>query len=61
MFNSTDAMIIGREGHNMARAIKETMYLRVNNPILNKNIRKYNLPHLWDRLLDSIPELKINK
>ena len=44
----------------MARAIKETMYIRVNNPTLNRNIGKYNLPHLWDKVLHSIPELKIN-
>ena len=31
----------------------------MNNPTLN--IVKYNLPHLWDRVLHSIPELKINK
>ena len=53
--------IIGREGHNIARAIKEAMYIRVNNPTLNRNIQKYNLPHLWDRILHSIPELKISK
>ena len=38
--------IIGREGHNMARAIKEAIYIRVNNHTLNRNIGKYNLPHL---------------
>ena len=53
--------IIGREDHNMARAVKEAMYIRVNNPILNRNIGKYNLPHLWDGILHSIPELKTNK
>ena len=53
--------IIGREDHSMARAVKETIYIRVNNPTLNRNIGKYNLPHLWDGILQSIPELKINK
>ena len=53
--------IIGREDHNTARAIKEAIYIRVNNPTLNRNIGKYNLPHLLDGLLQSIPELKINK
>ena len=53
--------LIGREGHNMARSIKEAMCIRVNSPTLNRNIGKYSLPHLWDRLLHSIPELKINK
>ena len=53
--------IIGTEGHNMARAVKEVMYIRVNNPTLNRTIGKYNPPHLWDRILHSIPELKISK
>ena len=53
--------IIGREDHNMARAVKEAIYIRANNPTLNRNIGKYNLPCLWDGLLQSIPELKINK
>ena len=38
--------IIGREGNNMARAIKEAVYIRMNNPILNRKIGKYNLPHI---------------
>ena len=45
----------------MAKAVKEAMYIRVNNPTLNRNIGKYYLPHLWDGILHSIPELKINK
>ena len=32
---------------------------RVNNPTLNRNIGKYNLPHIADNLLFSIPELKM--
>ena len=41
--------IISREGQNMTRAIKEAIYIRVNNPNLNRNIGKYNLPHIWDK------------
>ena len=52
---------IGRDGNNMARAIKEAIYIRVNNPSLNRSIGKYNLPHIWDKVLYSFPELKINK
>ena len=51
--------IIGREDNSLARTIKESMYIRVNNPTLNRNIGKYNLPHLWDNILFSIPELKM--
>ena len=53
--------IIGMEVSNMARTIKEAIYIRVNNPTLNRNIEQYNLPHIWDRVLYSIPELKISK
>ena len=38
--------IIGREGNNLARAIKEAIYIRENNPTLNRYIVKYNLPHI---------------
>ena len=51
--------ILGREENNMARTIQEAMFIRVNNPTLNKNIGKYNLPHIWDRILFTIPELKL--
>ena len=50
--------IIGREGHGMARTIKEAIYIRVNNPTLNRNIGKHNMPHIWDKVLFSILELK---
>ena len=53
--------ILGREDNNMARTIKEAMFIRVNNPTLNRNIGKYNLPHIWDRILFTIPELKLKK
>ena len=43
----------------MARTIKESIYIRVNNPTLNRNIGKYNLPHIWDNILFNIPELKM--
>ena len=51
--------IMGREENSLARTIKESIYIRVNNPTLNRNIGKYNLPHIWDNLLFSIPELKM--
>ena len=50
--------IIGREGHGMARIIKEAIYIWVNSPTLNKNIGKYNLPRIWDKVLFSVPELR---
>ena len=41
--NHNNFQIIGREGHNLARNIKESIYIRVNNPSLNNNIGKFNL------------------
>ena len=43
--------IIGREDWGQARIIKESIYIRVNNPTLTQNIGKYNLNHIWDRFL----------
>ena len=51
--------IVGREDKNLMRAIKEALYIRVNNPSLNRNISKYHLPHIWDEVLFNISELKI--
>ena len=51
--------IIGREDHGLARTIKESIYIRVNNPTLNRNLGEYNL-HVWDRVLFNTPDLKIN-
>ena len=41
------------------RAIKEALYIRVNNPSLNRNIGKYHLPHIWDEVLFNTSELKL--
>ena len=51
--------IIGREGHGIPRTIKEAIYIGVNNPTLNRNVGKYYLPHIWDKVLFATPELKI--
>ena len=47
--------IIGREGHSLARNIKESIFIGVNNPTLNRNIDKFNLPHIRDRVLLNTP------
>ena len=53
--------IIGREDHGIARTIKESICIRVNNPTLNRNIGKFNLHHIWDRVLLKTPGLKIKR
>ena len=51
--------IIGREDWGQARTIKESIYIRVNNPTLNQNFGKYNLNHIWDRVLFKTPGFKL--
>ena len=51
--------IVGREEQNLSRLIKESLFIRVNNPSLNKNIGKYHLPHIWDEVLINNIELKL--
>ena len=59
--NHSNFKIIGREGHHLSRYIEESIFIRVNNPTLNNNIGKFNLPHIWDRVLINTPGLKLNK
>ena len=40
--------IIGRQGNILARNIKETIFIRVNKPTLNRNRGKFNFPHISD-------------
>ena len=53
--------IIGREGHSIVRNIKESICIRINNPTLNRNIGKFNLPHIWDRVLLKTPGLNLKR
>ena len=52
--------IIGR-GHNLARNIKESIYIRGNNPTLNNNIGKFNLPHIWHRVFLNTKGLNLKR
>ena len=47
--------IMHKEVHSQSRTIKEAMFIRVQDPPLNCNIGKYQLPHIWDQLLQSSP------
>ena len=51
--------IMGRKGQYFARTIKEFIYIRVNNPILNRNKGKYNMSHIWDGALFNTWEFKM--
>ena len=49
--NTHNFNILGREDQGLTRLIKESIYIRVNNPTLNRNIGQFNLTHIWDRVL----------
>ena len=61
-FNATadNFNMIRRGDRDLARTIKEAIYIRVYNPSLNRNVGKYHLSHLWDRVLFNTPGLKID-
>ena len=52
--------ILGREDQGLSRTIKEAIYIRVNNPTLYRNIGRFNLYCIWDRVLLNTPGLKIS-
>ena len=59
--NTTESSfnIIGRENQGLPRTIKESIYIKVNNPTLNQNIAKYNFSHIWDRVPFNTPGIKL--
>ena len=59
--NINNFTIVGREDQNLTRAIKEALFIRVNDPSLNRNIGKYHLPHIWDQVLHKTSESKLNQ
>ena len=59
--NHNNFQIIGRERHNLARNIRESIYIRVNNPTLNNNIGKVKQSHIWDSVLLNTKGLTLNK
>ena len=52
--------IVGREHQNLIRTIKEALYIKVNNPSINRNRVKHHLPHIWDEVLFNTSEPKLN-
>ena len=49
--------IIHKEVHSHSRTIKEAMFICIHNPILNRNLGKYQLLHIWDNILQASPML----
>ena len=53
--------IIHQETQGPSRNIKEAMFIRVNDPSLNRNLGKYQLPHIWDNFLQDKPMLQVKQ
>ena len=51
--------IIHREPQGNTSNIKEAMFIRVSDPSHNRNIGKYQLPHIWDPILQDTPTLQL--
>ena len=51
--------IIHKETHSSSRTIKEAMFIRVNDPTLNRNLGKYQLLHVWDNILQDMQTLQL--
>ena len=51
--------IIGREWQGITGLIKESIFIRINNPTLNRNIGKFQHSHIWDRVLFGTPNIKV--
>ena len=43
--------IVGGEVQNLTKAINAALFIIVNDPSLNRNTGKYQLPHVWDKVL----------
>ena len=53
--------IIHQETQGPSRNIKEAMFIHVNDPSLNSNLGSYQLPHIWDNILQDAPALKVKQ
>ena len=49
--------IVGSEEQNLITTMKEALYIRANNPSLNRI--KYHLSHIWDEVLFNTSECKL--
>ena len=50
--------IVHKEVNSHSRTIKEAMFIHMQDPSLNRNLGKYQLPHIWVHLLLVSPTLQ---
>ena len=53
--------VIHWETQGSSRNIKEGMFICVNDPSLNRNLGKYQLPHIWDNILQDTPASQVKQ
>ena len=51
--------LVYRKAQDTTRNIKEAMYIRAYDPSLNRNLGKYQLPHVWDQILQDTQALQL--
>ena len=51
--------IVDKESQGVTRNIKEVMYIHVNDTSLNRDLGKYQLPHIWDQALQDTSALQV--
>ena len=51
--------IVHRESQGNIRNIKEAMFIWVNDPSLNRNLGKCQLPNIWAHILQDTPALQL--
>ena len=52
--------IVDRESQGVTRNIKESMCIHFNDSSLNRNLRKYQPPHIGDEVPWDMPSLQFN-
>ena len=50
---------VDREAQGLTKNIKEAMYIKVNDPSLNRNLEKFQIPQVWDQVLKDTPSLHL--
>ena len=51
--------IVYRKSQGVTRNKKKAMFIHVNDPSLNRYLEKYQLPHIWDQVLQDAPALQL--
>ena len=58
-FSPDSFTIVHRETQGLTLNIKEAMYIWVNDSSLNRNLGKYQVPHIWDHILQDTSALQL--